>query len=532
MTTIINTDTPNIPNCLILLICEYLRDLDKILFLSSNKDLHKLKHLIWIDLDVGLEYLRRSVYKNRFRSVRIKISEIRFLEMGTSSNNYYDICQNINATNIQKIVFVLDSKSHDKFLDEENTKILSKLNVKNIIIDVPNYSDDLNNYELYEFTGIFPDTVTKLKIKHTIYKSELPKKLKYLSYDGPNLKIDLLPQTLIILKDIDPDKLDKFPTNLKKIKFDNYDHNNYIDSNMLPAGLLSLKRIKAVDYNKFVIPKTVKKITFYSIDVSVPNLIPDGIIHLRFECDINGTIKSKFIPETVKLLAFEPDRDRGNLILDDDAIPSGVNFLVFDFNISIGQHNLPIGLEYLYLLDNFDKFIDLSYSNLTKLNLPENYSHDITNYLPKTLTNLTISIHRLDVILPNVRCLKINSYLPYDDLSYVPSSVKKLSIGKFNYANIVSFIPAFISEIILVYFNDQHLNNLGKHIRSLKIIHGEVLNKFNPNLTELKISEYGSTLETRFIPKTIKKIKLHILNKNIITDEIRSNCRVSYYKST
>lgn len=521
--------SPRVPDCIWLIVCEYLTDLDKVLFLSSNKHLHKLKHQVWFDLSTKLKYIRRSPYKNRFRSAIINADKIFDLYKELNDrDNYYSGNKYIDLPNLQKLTIQINTNEKKILYGDQN---FHKLNIK-ILIFEDNCGSDWGSHQ-HKISCELPSSIIKFSTNsdNILCKFKyLPKNIEELNCSVPDLDLSGIPK----IKSISNMKgtLDKkiISKSLKQLSFGFYHNINHdlidglscdtlehiynvptLKNIILPPTIINLSFSSY--FNEEIlfgaIPSNVKKIkirNWFEQKIN-QNVLPNGLKILHLGTYFNHEILSGTIPNTVVDLKLG---NRFNQMLHRKNIPEHIQKLKLgnDFNQNL-NNILPQSITHLILGANFKQ----SYSFITNL----------TN-----LTHLTMHVYNSNLVLSSkITYLNITSCFKNDELKYVSSSVTKLVICSNISQTITKYIPMHITSVTLSKYNDKLMLNLPSTVKCLKIKQGTFDTYVPLFIIELKIKYYR--FDIIFLSKNIKKLK--IMPDCKIDKEIRQNIRVSYYKN-
>lgn len=528
-----------IPDPILLEICGYLIDYDILSFLSSDKYLHKLKHLTWFDSSIRFKKIRKISYKDRFRSIIIKISEIKYLT-DRPCKDYYDSEKNIYLPNLRKLTIIIDIRaciSFNEILIDKDTAILNKLNIKILILILDVLPLSNRGHNVYSVASKLPDSIVKFEAPNGIIC-----KTKFLPKYLTELNVRTLDNKLLHSSannfSIFLEKISclNFPLNssfkvLKEINF--YDNITYPSHIFIPHGITQIKNMPRLQ--NILIPPTVKKLSFaynFNEEIKVESL-PNNLIKLKFSYLFNQELSCKSLPSSLKKLILSNAFDKKickdvlpdtleylNLGFDFNQtlhIPSSVKYIKFGYNFNQKLNDvLPVTLESLILCEKYTK----SYSflkSLTNLKRLEMYIQNDNFEIPKSVTHLTI-----------------HSNFNADTLKYISSTInlKKLTIAYPKNTTITKYVPSYITYLSLMYQNDEEdlINNIPSTVRILKIYNWSqgLQYKLPLFLTELKLS--STIFDRRFIPRNIKRLKVSEKYKYLISKRMRMDIHISYYK--
>lgn len=548
-----NVTNLQIPEPIILEICACLIDYDKLLFLSCNKYLHKLKQLIWFDSNIKFEKIHTVSYKDRLRSVIIKISDIKYL-INQSCKNYYDANKFANLSSLQKLTIVINIRN-STILGDDETNILNKLNIKILIFEKDNK---------YCISSARNRIMSKLPNCITILKM----------CEGVICEPKYYPRYLIELKNLEcgtilygHEHLNNFSSDLEKISFLNFSLDESFKSLkkivfgddiinpqkiFIPSSVKCIKNIRSL--NNISLSTMIKKISFYS-DFNNRILVgqlPDNITKLDFNDSFNQMLHPKSLPFNLKHLTFGCDF---NQLIDRDVLPDGLEYLKFGYNfdktlraathlqvtanktISKLKSVVPASVKYMKFGFNFDQSLNgILPINLERLVLGEKFTKSYTFLeLLTNLTHLKIHIHSdNNVVIPkNVTHLKIWSHFKYDRLRYISANlkIKKLTIAYCTNDTITKYIPPCVTYLFLSYSDDQEIKlikNIPLTVQILKI-HGSMRSNYKlPQfLTKLKLFDTYPNCE--LISKNIKKLKISSKYKHLICEQMRRDMYITYY---
>lgn len=540
-----------IPDPILLEICAYLTDYNKLLYLSCNKYLHRLKHVTWFDSNIQFKKIHKISYRDRFRAIIIEIFEIKYLA-DQYSTNYYDSEKFISLPNLQKLTIAINTNQHtnfEKILTKNDTLILNKLNIKILILEL-NILSKLNmNNVILHIGSKLPDSITIFKACNNIicepkylplYLTELG--VKILDSDLSHPHADIFFNTLEKITFLNYPLGDSFKQ-LKKISYvDNYYHTHLF----IPEGVTCIKNIPRLQNistcDKTIhslVPSTVKKLFFSSsfnekieigslsnnlVELSFghffnqilhPGSLPNSIIKLYTGGDFNHKLYPESLPHNLKQLTFGTQYNKK---IDNNVLPNGLEKLKFGYNFNKSLNDvLPINLKHLFLCEKYKK----SYSFL------------------KSLVNLThLEIHVLDnnfMIPPNVTHLKVWSNFNSDTLKYISSDVtklKNLTITNPKNNTITKYVPSCVIFLSLVYSDkgEELINNIPSTVQTLKINNWKEGIKYELPLFLTKLKLFDTFFDRRFIPTNIKVLKISTKYSYLISKLMRRNMYITYYK--
>lgn len=504
-----------IPYDIILIICEYFSDLDKLCLTSVSKFFYKIKRKLWFDTSLDLDILKKISYRNQFKSIIINFDDVHYLlKPDNIDENYYCSDKYICLQNLVSVIITINNGSvkHNIFSKKSST-IIEKLNIQKLIFKAKHKNDK------YYFEGPIPSCVKILKISSVLKNY----------FDGTMLNI-------IELHISKSSELSQFAhmVCLKKLSFEkNYNGILLKKKLTLPDELEELYNLKYDMYDPFIIPQKIKSLSM-NINFLSPNIIPPNCADLKINIEKN--IEEHSIPESVKNLTIS-----GCITVKKNLFPNNLFSLNLLFKLcnSIDLKILPTSLTCLKIKHKYNFKPDFVYElyNLTRLKLhcSESNQIDITK-LPIKIIHLSINIYKYETKLENnithlsirtyiendkleylnetITSLKISIHVDHDDkniLKYIPSTVKKLSLARQNFTNYFNDIPSTVHTLKIIYYGTCGIDsNLPEHITTFKLKGSNIYN-------------------LQYLHKKLCRLKISENNKFIITDEIRSKVRVQYY---
>jgi len=425
----------------------FLKDVDKINFLSASTKMHNVKDQFYYDEWVDQKNIVGLKYFNNFRYVCSRSEEIPNKIIGLK------LCYDDNFV-VSNIFFpptlstlIVDSKSNIPTFEIPNT-------VK--CLTFVNHNPD-----------IIPQNVKKLTLGYNYNKIILlPPNLKYLKFGDrfnrpikicTDDKIDTyqyIPKsvtTLIFGAKFNQSIQNAIPVGITRLEFGN-DFNQSI-TNAIP---LSLKYLTfGREFNQPIehcFPSSttptgkiigIKHLTFGGqFNRPIKDCLPASITYLNLGYDFNQPITSDCIPKFIKQLIFSHHFNRsifgcipssvthltfGGLFNQtiDKCIPNSVTHLTFGclFNQTMIKCCIPNSVTHLTFGISFNKSIkDCIPNSVTHLTFGYCFNQDIYKCIPPSVTNLTLGV-RFDQNLyncfPNVTHL-ILPYGPYKTLRGKP----------------------------------------------------------------------------------------------------------------
>lgn len=471
-----------LPESIVLLICDYLTDADKLYFALVSKNYHKLLDKFFFDTKLSLEKLLKIPYKNQFRSVEVTPEEIKYL-----------ITEKL--TNLTCVVVSCNFCDH---FDSEHAEIIKILKIQELIFRSGHERDN------FKIKCKIPETVKILKL-----------------YD--NVICDS----------------DKFPSYLDALFFDNNSSTQY-ENLILPQNLTRIHNLNLDTYetpteneelDKKILPTTVTHLKLINTRKITPNVIPLSVTHLSLSHWYNRKISSNIIPSNLTYLNFTDSK------------------YFSSFNEQINIEILPQTLTVLKFCTSYNRSPDFIYElkNLICLKFYGSGRNALDfSKISKSITHLSTNIYSAkNKICSNVINLSIASHIADDILDYLPKNLEKIKIivhAKTN-QTITKNIPSTINSVTLQpadhhnYDRDNNkiimfVDNIPCTVKTLKII------KFNlttivslpNNIINFKIR--GCTIKNMlFIHEKIIKLSVPIDIKKIISDKIKRQARIKYYKN-
>lgn len=490
-----------------LTICENFVDLDKICLTSVSKFFYELKKKIFFDADLDLQMLKKIPYSDRFRSIRVKHDELHFLfEPVNVKDNYYSTNKHIRLPNLASVTIIIDRRIDGGIIfTPEDSIMIEKLNIQKLI-----FKTKINDE--YFFEGVLPACVKILKISKNIDNC-----------------FKILPPTLAELKISKYNERSNFAdvTQLKKLSFEkNMDNLKKLISLTLPEGLRELYNLNYDLYKPFIIPKSIN-----SLSMTKKYLSCNDIRHLESIINLKINIQKLYyfsVPHSVKHLTVNSYID-----LSPDLLPRDLLSLNLLFRLSkpIFSNIISDTLTHLKLKKKYNFEPDFVYNlhNLThlKLHCSENYPLDFSK-LPAKIKYLSTNIYKFKTRLcSNITCLSICTHIKNDTMEYLNPSIIKLKIYVFSSKNlnILEYLPPTVKILHLFKF----LHNIPLTVHTLKLTCTDLENEIPEHITTFKL-RHGDINNLQYLHRKLCRLKIPKHNKFIITDEIRSKVRVTYYK--
>ena len=244
---------------------------------------------------------------------------------------------------------------------------------------------------------------------------------------------------------------------VSKFKYFNNYTNIKIDCGADDRKYIFPKNIKKlyIDYNvdaNFIIPNTIKYLTFGFLPRNKISCIPNSVTHLTFGFYFNHPIKG-YIPNSVTHLVFDTyfNQDIKDCIPNSvthltfdtyfnqdikDCIPNSVKYLVFGSNFNQNIKNcIPNSVKYLIFGDNFNQDIkDCIPCSVLTLGFGAGFNKRLNNgttenYIPESVIHILFNksiLDNFDIYLSNSK--KIMTRYKQHSKLYLPKYIKYITI--------------------------------------------------------------------------------------------------------
>lgn len=487
-------------------ISNYFTDMDKLCFMFVCKNFYKFRNKLWFDTDVDLNTLRNISYRNRFRSVRVKFDELHLLSKPTNiKNNYYLSDMFICLPNLISVTVVIYDKisNGDHIFTNEDSKIIEKLNIQKLTFINERTHDSI--MRKYFFNGPLPKCVKILTISNKIngFFSSLPSTLEELYTSEHNNFLHI-----------------KIDSQLKKLSFNKI----FITQLNLPEGLTHLNGL--ICNLSSAIPKSI-----VSLSMDIHHMRCDIISSVSSLVDLKinnvKSIECHSIPNSVKKLTIN-----GYVDIKNDIFPDNLSHLTLSGPTLTSLNILPLSLTYFKIENKIFSSADFIYElcNLTRLEIYiSKYNPLDFSKLPKKITHLSTNIFEYKSQLqPNITNLSIKSNIKNDRMEYLSPAIIKLKICKYHD---LAYVPSTVQKLCLEIKNyasvEKIFQQMSRTVHSLKLINTYLKFSLPEHITTFKL--IGTVDNLQLLHRNLCRLKISKSNKKIITGEMRSKIRISYY---
>lgn len=342
--------------------------------------------------------------------------------------------------------------------------------------------------------------------------------------------------------------------------------------NNLPEKLHTLK-FNSVDvecYKLDNLPSGLKNLYLPNPYCYELDNLPLGLEDLSLYVDNNHTQSLSYLPESLKELKISSQESNGQININYDNLPNGLEKLFLYGSINRELNNLPRNLKTLHLSQRYNTIIHNLPDGIEELKISLGY-----NYLRENFSSInTIKLKKLIIghvykkYLLTTSSFDLNSIpnsveeIVFGDtfnqpLTYLPKEVKKITFG-FNYNQLIGYgdLPDSIeylefgykfNNVIIKYPSNLKILKFGRNYSSKidnlpeGLIELEINERFNNKLSNLpatleilRFNEYAeySHLDKLELPDSIKILQLGKYQKQMSIKNIPKSLEyIKYSKS-